>query len=103
MVQLLAHAHATFVVQVRNDLRSQGLEVPDAVARPAASPDLAMAALREVENQPHAGRQHKAEEVEISEDDEVVERAPGRRYEDDMMQASLQSLLCGRMLVYKRC
>ena len=77
---------------MRNDLRSQGLEVPDAVARPAASPDLAMAALREVENQPHAGRQHKAEEVEISEDDEIVERGPGRRYEDELMQASPQCL-----------
>lgn len=79
------HKH-TVCMQVRNDLRSQGLEVPDAVARPAASPELAMAALREVENQPHAGRQHKAEEVEISEDDEVVDRGPVRRYEDDLMQ-----------------
>ena len=75
---------------MRNDLRAQGLEVPDAVARPAASPDLAMQALREVENQPHAGRQHnnKAEEVEISEDDEVVERGSGRRFEDDLMEVS---------------
>lgn len=93
------------VLQVRNDLRAQGLEVPDAVARPAASPDLAMQALREVENQPHAGRQHnnKAEEVEISEDDEVVERGSGRRYEEDVMEVKTipnrgKKPVCGRGL-----
>ena len=75
-------------MQVRNDLRSQGLEVPDAVARPAASPDLALAALREVENQPHAGRQHKTEEPEISDDDEDVEQEGdiGGRYEEEIME-----------------
>ena len=75
-------------MQVRNDLRSQGLEVPDAVARPAASPELALAALREVENQPHAGRQHKAEEPEISDDDEDVEQEGeiGGRYAEEIME-----------------
>lgn len=73
---------------MRNDLRSQGLEVPDAVARPAASPDLALAALREVENQPHAGRQHKVEEPEISDDDEDVEEEGdiGGRYAEEIME-----------------
>lgn len=77
-----------FFVWVRNDLRSQGLEVPDAVARPAASPELALAALREVENQPHAGRQHKTEEPEISDDDEDVEQEGdiGGRYEEEIME-----------------
>ena len=76
------------LMQVRNDLRSQGLEVPDAVARPAASPELALAALREVENQPHAGRQHKTEEPEISDDDEDVEQEGdiGGRYEEEIME-----------------
>ena len=73
---------------MRNDLRSQGLEVPDAVARPAASPELALAALREVENQPHAGRQHKVEEPEISDDDEDVEEEGdiGGRYAEEIME-----------------
>lgn len=75
-----------FFVWVRNDLRSQGLEVPDAVARPAASPELALAALREVENQPHAGRQLKVEEPEISDDDDDVEAgADMGRYEEEIM------------------
>ncbi len=81
------------LMQVRNDLRSQGLEVPDAVARPAASPELALAALREVENQPHAGRQHKTEEPEISDDDEDVEQEGdiGGRYEEEIMEVWLHS------------
>lgn len=80
-------------MQVRNDLRSQGLEVPDAVARPAASPDLALAALREVENQPHAGRQHKVEEPEISDDDEDVEEEGdiGGRYAEEILEVGSDS------------
>ncbi|KAL3157920.1 hypothetical protein ABBQ32_012324 [Trebouxia sp. C0010 RCD-2024] len=82
-----------FFIWVRNDLRSQGLEVPDAVARPAASPDLALAALREVENQPHAGRQHKVEEPEISDDDEDVEEEGdiGGRYAEEIMEGEDES------------
>lgn len=92
-VAVMPHATKRFtkvlcLTQVRNDLRSQGLEVPDAVARPAASPELALAALREVENQPHAGRQHKTEEPEISDDDEDVEQEGdiGGRYEEEIME-----------------
>ena len=73
-------------MQVRNDLQSQGSEVAGAVARPAASPELALAALREVENQPHAGRQLKVEEPEISDDDDDVEAgADMGRYEEEIM------------------
>lgn len=67
--------------------------MPDAVARPAASPDLALQALREVENQPHAGRQHKVEEPEISDDDEDVEQEGdiGGRYEEEIMEVCFSS------------
>ena len=87
-------------MQVRNDLRSQGLEVPDAVARPAASPELALAALREVENQPHAGRQHKAEEPEISDDDEDVEQEGeiGGRYAEEIMEVCCSDRPIGVMV-----
>lgn len=64
--------------------------MPDAVARPAASPELALAALREVENQPHAGRQHRVEEPEISDDDEdVVEEGDiGGRYAEEILEVA---------------
>lgn len=86
----LQSTHCGMGPQVRNDLRSQGLEVPEAVARPAASPELALAALREVENQPHAGRQHKVEEPEISDDDEDVEEEGdiGGRYAEEILEVA---------------
>ncbi len=95
-IAVMPHAinNVLCLMQVRNDLRSQGLEVPDAVARPAASPELALAALREVENQPHAGRQHKTEEPEISDDDEDVEQEGdiGGRYEEEIMEVCILNL-----------